>query len=216
MTFPIRSQSRRRGISRRHALGGLAAIVLLPFRAAAQPTLAPTPAQTEGPFYPRSLPADRDADLTQVVGRAGRAQGVILYLSGRVLTREGQPRPGTTIELWQCDARGRYHHVGDMREPRDDNFQGYGTTTTDAAGRYAFKTIRPVAYPGRPPHLHVKVHPADTAALTTQIYIKGDIAGGDAVLRSSPEGTLERLSMVLAPALGRESGALAGTFDFVV
>jgi len=120
------------------------------------------------------------------------------------------------IELWQCDALGRYHHVGDDSGPRDDNFQGYGATTTDSAGRYTFKTIRPVAYPGRPPHLHIKVRPPGAAVLTTQVYIKGDSAAGDAVIAASPTGTLERLSMPLAPAAGREPDALAGTFDFVL
>ncbi len=211
-----RPDPRRTRMSRRHALGALAAIMLSPAGAFAQPALAPTPAQTEGPFYPRTFPADRDADLTRVAGRAGHAQGTPLYFSGRVLTRDGQPRPDAVVELWQCDALGRYHHVGDDSGPRDDDFQGFGATTTDAAGRYAFKTIRPVAYPGRPPHLHIKVRPSGATVLTTQIYIKGDSAAGDVVIGASPKGTLERLSMALSPAAGREPGALAGTFDFVL
>ena len=139
-----------RPAGRRAALHAIAAVALSPLAAAAQPALAPTPAQTEGPFYPRTIPADHDADLTQIAGRDARAQGTTLYLSGHVLARDGRPRADTIVELWQCDALGRYHHVGDDGGTRDDNFQGYGTTTTDAAGRYAFKTIRPVAYPGRP------------------------------------------------------------------
>lgn len=201
---------------RRRALGGIAAIALLPLPLSAQAALAPTPAQTEGPFYPRTMPADRDADLTQVAGRSGRALGTPLYLTGRVLTRDGKPRPGAVVELWQCDALGRYHHVGDDSGPRDDNFQGYGATTADAAGRYAFKTIRPVAYPGRPPHLHIKVRPPGADVLTTQLYVRGDATAGDVVLGSSPRGTIEQLSLALAPAAGREPGALAANFDFVV
>ena len=79
-------------------------------------------------------------------------------------------------------AAAGYHHAGANGAPRDDDFQGYGAATTDAAGRYAFKTIRPVAYPGRPPHLHVSCAAGRPPALTTQIYVKGDAAVGDVVL----------------------------------
>lgn len=203
---------------RRLALQRLSVLALsVAGRAAAQPVaLAPTPGQPEGPFYPKTLPADRDADLTQVAGRSGKAQGTILYFSGRVLSRDGRPVADAAIELWQCDAYGRYHHAGDDGAPRDDNFQGYGVATTDAQGRYAFKTIRPVPYGGRPPHLHVKLRAPAARLLTTQIYIAGDARGDDIVLSASPSGTVARLTMTLAPVAGREPGALAGTFDFVV
>ena len=142
---------------------------------------SPTPSQPEGPFYPKTFPADRDSDLTQVLGRAARAQGTPLYLSGRVLARDGRPLGNATVELWQCDVHGRYHHAGDDGVPRDDNFQGYGVATTDAEGRYAFKTIRPVPYGGRPPHLHLRVRAGGGSVLTTQIYIAGDALAGDSV-----------------------------------
>lgn len=180
------------------------------------PPLSPTPAQTEGPFYPRTLPADRDADLVQVAGRPGRAQGTVLYFDGRVLTRDGRPAAGARVELWQADRFGHYHHAGDEGTPRDDNFQGYGVVVADADGRFAFRTIRPVAYGGRPPHLHLKVSAAGLPPLTTQIYITGDRTDGDFVLAQSPAGTVSRLSMTLAPVDGREPGALAGRFDIVL
>jgi protocatechuate 3,4-dioxygenase beta subunit len=179
-------------------------------------TLAPTPAQTEGPFYPTRIPADHDADLTQVAGHPLPAQGTRLYLAGRVLAVDGTPRAGATVELWQCDAFGRYHHAGDDGRPRDEGFQGYGATVTDAAGRYAFKTIRPAGYSGRVPHLHVKVRTLDGATLTTQIYVKGDAIRGDPVLASTPATTYERLAMELVKASEREPGALAGEFDIVL
>jgi protocatechuate 3,4-dioxygenase beta subunit len=122
------------------------------------------------------------------------------------------------VELWQCDIYGRYHHAGDEGVPRDDNFQGYGVVITDREGRYAFKTIRPVAYSGRPPHIHVRVRLGHGPQLTTQIYIAGDAIDGDSVLASSPKGTIALLSMSLAaPAAGSRGGrTLAGTFDFVL
>src|SRR5688500_10829248 len=83
-------------------------------RAQAQPraALPPTPADAEGPFYPTRIPADADADLTRVAGNAGRAQGTPLQVSGRVRDTNGSPLAGTKVELWQCDSRGLYHHVG--------------------------------------------------------------------------------------------------------
>jgi protocatechuate 3,4-dioxygenase beta subunit len=152
----------------------------------------------------------------QVTGRALRAEGTVLYFDGRVLTRAGRPVGGARVELWQADRFGRYHHAGDEGMPRDENFQGYGIATADADGRFAFKTIRPVAYGGRPPHLHLKVSAAGRPSLTTQIYITGDRTDGDFVLAQSPSGTLARLSMTLAPVDGREPGALAGHFDILL
>ena len=102
-------------IPRRRIVSMIGVAMLSPLAAtpALAEELAPTPRSTEGPFYPRSLPADSDADLTRVAGRAGRAMGTPLELSGRVLDRSGKPRFGARVEIWQCDASGRYHHVGD-------------------------------------------------------------------------------------------------------
>ncbi|MBK7794638.1 MAG: intradiol ring-cleavage dioxygenase [Betaproteobacteria bacterium] len=177
---------------------------------------APTPAQTEGPFYPRVLPADRDADLTQVVGRRGSARGTRLYLAGRVLGVDGAPAQRVAVELWQCDVHGRYHHAGDEGLPRDDDFQGFGISVTDADGRFAFKTIRPVPYGGRPPHLHFRITRGGKTALTTQLYVAGEASDRDAVIAASPSGTLARLSIRLAPAPEREPGALEAHYDFVL
>jgi protocatechuate 3,4-dioxygenase, beta subunit len=196
--------------------GAVLAAVSVSVSVHAQRPLPPTPAQTEGPFYPRTLPADHDADLTQVAGHPVPAEGTRLYLTGRVLARDGRPQAGATVELWQCDVYGRYHHVGEPGSPRDDGFQGYGATVTDAQGRYAFKTIRPVGYSGRVPHLHLKVRTAAGVGLTTQGYIEGDRTDGDPVLASSTEGTRELLTVAIAPAAGREPGAIAGTFDLVL
>jgi protocatechuate 3,4-dioxygenase beta subunit len=201
-------------------LCALLATALLPVgRAGSQPTApvrSPTPSQPEGPFYPKTFPADRDSDLTQVLGRAAKARGTPLYLSGRAFARDGGPLGNATVELWQCDAYGRYHHAGDDGVPRDDNFQGYGVATTDAEGRYAFKTIRPVPYGGRPPHMHLRVRSSGGSVLTTQIYIAGDALAGDSVLSGASSSTIRQLTMALAPVTGREPGAISGTFDLVL
>ena len=147
-----------------------------------------TPAMTEGPFYPlaKDLPLDQDNDLTRLDGKSGVAAGVLLDLSGRVLDEKDRPQANALVEIWQCNAGGRYHHGRDnSNAPLDPFFQGFGKFVTDAEGRYRFRTIRPVAYPGRVPHIHVKVKSRDFGELTTQIFVAGEAGNErDFVLRS--------------------------------
>ena len=161
-------------LQRRRVLSWIGASALAPL--AATPALAedraPTPRLTEGPFYPTSFPRDTDADLTRIEGRASAAKGTILDVSGRVLDRSGAPRAGARVEIWQCDAQGEYHHVGGR--DGDPDFQGFGAVLTDADGRYAFRTIRPVPYPGRTPHIHFNVLEGGKRRLTSQMFIEGE------------------------------------------
>ena len=96
---------------RRISMGAIACV--LSVAAGGRGLLDRTPGETPGPFYPRELPLDDDSDLTQVVGRAGRALGKIGDLDGRLLDINGEPVPYTRIEIWQCDANRRYHHPWD-------------------------------------------------------------------------------------------------------
>ena len=162
---------RRRGLLQ--AAASSLALGVLPARAA----LAPTPRQTVGPFYPQQLPLDHDNDLVRIRGRANAALGEVSHLSGRVLDMQGQPLAHTRVEIWQCDAQGFYHHADDRgRAARDGGFQGFGQTLTDVQGRYRFRTIKPVPYPGRTPHIHAQVVPASGRPFATQIYIRGHAA----------------------------------------
>ncbi len=134
-----------------------------------------TPSAAEGPFYPRPSMrhADTDNDLVRLAGGATQAGGEVVYLQGRVFNAAGAPQPGLRIEIWQCDVNGRYSHPGDrQRNLRDTGFQGFGHHITDASGRYRFRTIKPVPYPGRTPHIHVKVLRGESLLLTTQFYLK--------------------------------------------
>jgi protocatechuate 3,4-dioxygenase beta subunit len=181
--------------------------------------LAATPAQTEGPFYPTAFPADSDNDLVQVRGQAARAMGTVLHLQGRVLDASGKP-VGALVEIWQCDAQGVYDHPGQPgRERRDRAFQGYGKVMTDAQSTYRFRTLKPVAYPGRTPHIHLKVAAADGRQLTTQFYLAGDpLNERDFVYREAARDPRrrERIDMRLEPANGLEAGAFATTMDIVI
>jgi protocatechuate 3,4-dioxygenase, beta subunit len=209
-------------IPRRRVLEGVAACAagLSVWGRARAASLPPTPPQTAGPFYPLALPADSDNDLVQVVGRTGTAKGTVTYVTGRILDPEGQPVRGARIEIWQCDANGRYHYVRDERadRPLDENFQGYGQTTTDQAGGYRFRTIRPVPYPGRTPHIHVAVSGAGLSRFVTQMYVAGEPGNErDGVLMNVRDPAARaRLIVPLQPVPGAEPNALAGTFDIVL
>jgi len=203
-------------INRRRLLAALTGLLV------ATPTLAgkrllATPAQSTGPFYPLELPLDDDNDLTQVAGRSGVAAGKLTELTGRVLDLNGRAIAGARIEIWQCDANGRYRHPGDRgRARRDDNFQGYGHTITDASGRYRFRTIRPVPYPGRTPHIHMAVLAPQLPPLVTQLYVQGEPRNtGDFLFKRVPAELrhLVQAEFVAADMAGVE---LRASFDLVL
>jgi protocatechuate 3,4-dioxygenase beta subunit len=160
-----------------------------------------------------------DNDLVRVQGRAAEAMGQVTHVAGRVLNRRGEPVRGATLEIWQCDANGIYNHP---RQPdlqrRDAAFQGYGRTLAAADGRYSFRTIRPVVYPGRTPHIHFKVHAPGAGRLTTQMYVAGERQNAtDGLLNSIRDRTARESVIVrLDPADAIEPGALSGTFDIVL
>ena len=208
-------------LSRRGLLAGASAGAgLLRLSSAFAADAVPTPNQTEGPFYPTGFPADMDNDLVQVRGQQVRAMGEVLHLQGRVIGVDGRPLAGTLVEIWQCDAQGLYDHPRQSgRDRRDAAFQGYGRMMADAEGRYRFRTLKPVAYPGRTPHIHLKAAAGDGRLLTSQFYIAGDPQNErDGVFRAAirQPGQRERIEMKLAPAPGVEAGALATEMDIVI
>ena len=167
-------------LQRRHFLSGAAGTLLAPL-AVAQTTsgaMRVSPSQTLGPFYPRNAaerPTETDADLLRVEGNRVLTKGVPIYLIGRVFDRRGQLLPNATVEIWQCDANAVYHHpAGGAETERDLNFQGYGVARTDVTGAFHFRTIKPIAYPGRTPHIHVRVQPATGSPFATQLYLRDD------------------------------------------
>lgn len=122
--------------------------------------LTRTPKQTEGPFYPDKLPLDTDNDLLIINDTITPSVGEVTHLTGRVLDAKGDPIRNALVEIWQCDANGVYLHTRDStpkKEKQDKHFQGFGRFMTGSTGDYYFRTIKPVPYPGRTPHIHVKV-----------------------------------------------------------
>lgn len=188
----------------------------LPVSGRAQERL-PTPSQGLGPFYPYGPEVERDADLVTVKGGTGVAKGDITLVSGRVLDARGRPVGGVQVEIWQCNAFGRYHHPRDGRNvPLDPNFQGYGIVTTGADGAYRFRTIKPVPYPGRAPHIHFRIAGRDVPYLVTQMYVAGHPQNdGDFLLSSVVDGKArDSLLVRFEPVAG--GSELAARFDITL
>jgi len=151
--------------------------------AVAHPALAEdlTPSATEGPFYPTPAMrrADVDNDLVKIIGQVREAGGEVMMLNGLVTDQDGAPLADHRVEIWQCDMNGKYLHSGDRQELEfDAAFQGFGHDITGPDGSYQFRTIKPVTYPGRTPHIHVKVFNGSEELLTTQFYLDGHPANG--------------------------------------
>jgi protocatechuate 3,4-dioxygenase, beta subunit len=193
-----------------------AALVFAPalwLGARAQPAAArrSTPAQTEGPFYPVEFPKDTDYDLLHN-GNLNYPEGQGAWLEGSVTDPAGKPVGGAQVEIWQCDGAGHYHHAGDGGKA-DKRFQGFGRVTVGADGSYRFRTIKPVAYSGRTPHIHVKVKLGRRDLLTTQLYVADDPGNArDFLWRSLSTADRELLTMPFAPG----PDGLRASFPLVV
>jgi protocatechuate 3,4-dioxygenase beta subunit len=212
--------------TRRRFLGGIgvgavgaaaAAFYLKPGVYADQ--LVRTPRQTEGPFYPDPLPLDTDNDLVVVNDALTPATGIITHLGGRILDSRGAPVKNAVVEIWQVDSRGAYLHSGsDNGERRDANFQGFGRFETGSTGEYRFRTIKPVAYPGRTPHIHFAVKLKGHDKFTTQCYVKGEARNErDGVLGGIRDARArESVIVPFSPVAGSKLGELAARFDIVL
>jgi protocatechuate 3,4-dioxygenase beta subunit len=213
---PIEPFLTRRGLLRGGiALGAMA--LTAPRLLAAE--LTRTPPLTEGPFYPDRLPLDQDNDLLIVHGNTTQAAGEVTHLSGRVLSRSGEPIRNAVVEIWQVDHRGVYLNTADSgHRQRDTNFQGFGRFETGSTGEYRFRTIKPVPYTGRTPHIHVKVKKGGRELLTTQIFVNGDPQNrSDMVLGGLRDPFDRELVLVdFKPMLGSKQSALSARFDIIV
>lgn len=141
---------------------------------------------TDGPYYPpqpwRARWSDWDADLTRVAdgGSVRVARGEHLALALVVADTHGRLVDGAGVEIWQCDVLQHYRHPDVAREDSanpptfDPGFQGFGAARSNGRGELAFRTIRPVAYPGRTPHIHVKLKHPSFGEWTSQLFLAGD------------------------------------------
>jgi protocatechuate 3,4-dioxygenase, beta subunit len=208
-TPPSTVQYQRRAIA-----AALVAAPALWLGARAQPLPArrATPGQTEGPFYPVELPKDSDYDLLHN-GALTYSRGQPSWVEGAVTDLQGKPVAGAQVEIWQCDEAGHYHHPGDGGRA-DKAFQGFGKVVVGSDGQYRFRTIRPVAYGGRAPHIHVKVKLAARELLTTQLYVQGDPGNERDFLWRNLRGDADRAALTVAFSPGPDG--LRAQFPLVV
>ena len=191
-------------------------------------SLDATLTELTGPVFTATDLGPGDADLILNHARPGQAAlGERIILHGRVLDEAGRPVPGTLVEVWQANAAGRYrHHRDGYRAPLDPDFGGCGRCLTGLDGAYAFRTVRPGAYPWpnggndwRPAHVHFSLFGRCFGQrLVTQMYFEGDpliarcpIAQGI----PDPEG-VELLTARLDMAAAVPFDCLAWRFDIVL
>jgi protocatechuate 3,4-dioxygenase beta subunit len=181
-----------------------------------------TPRVDMGPFYPMLKPLDKDADLSRIAGSKTRAAGKIVHVTGRIVNEKGEPVRGAKIEIWQANAEGRYSHPADPNTaPIDPNFQGYAVITTDAEGRYRFKTVKPGAYPAtadwlRPPHIHLDVS-GKTDRLVTQMFFPDEpLNAKDRILLDLGSGKESAVAKLMTPTKEIEADAMLLNWDIVL
>jgi len=163
-------------MNRRTFLCGFGAAAGMIYWPTLSASIAVTPSEMAGPFYPVVYPKDRDFDLTQVGAGKGRALGEVITLQGVVNDTKGVTIEDAMVELWQANAAGRYRHPSDKSSaPLDANFQGWAVVQSGAEGGFKFKTVMPGSYQAnplwtRPPHIHFKISKPGYQELVSQMY----------------------------------------------
>lgn len=187
-----------------------------------------TVSEITGPVFAASDIEQGDADLLSNYARPGHSPvGERIIVHGRVLDENARPVPGALIEIWQANAGGRYRHRNDRYlAPIDPDFGGCGRAITDAQGNYAFRTIKPGAYPWRnwantwrPAHIHFSLFGSGfTQRLITQMYFEGDpLIATCPIAQAVPDpAAVERLIAPLDLNAAVPFDALAYRFDIVL
>jgi protocatechuate 3,4-dioxygenase, beta subunit len=182
---------------------------------------APGPSELSGPRVSSRLKTTA-ADLA---GRgARRALGQLIDVRARVVDEDGAPVAGAMVEVWHCNAAGKYIHPNDSNDaPQDPNFYGAARLLADAAGQIELRTIKPGAYPvpdtdgwWRPPHIHFSVWGRVwLSRLVTQMFFPGEpLNERDYILNAVRDpGARNRC---IARFLPKAGSALLYEYDLVV
>ncbi|KOG34277.1 dioxygenase family protein [Streptomyces resistomycificus] len=169
-----------------------------------------------GPFHMTESPVRALGADIDLVG-----DGEPCVVSGRVLSRDGTPLPGATLDVWQANAEGYY----DVQQPQvQPPGNGRGLFTADDEGRFRFRTCVPSPYPiptdgpvgdllratgrhpYRPAHIHFIASAEGHAPVTTHIFVAGsDHLDSDAVF-AVKESLVKDFSETDDPSLAREFG----------
>lgn len=191
-------------------------------------SLPATHSEETGPVFGHDILGSLDNDLIRNFSKDGRdaiGQRIIVY--GRVLDENARPVRGALLEFWQANAGGRYrHHKEGYVAALDPNFGGCGRCITDEDGAYAFRTIKPGAYPWpngvndwRPAHIHFSVFgEAFAQRLITQMYFEGDpMIWQCPIVKTIPDkAAIEQLVAALDRHATTPMDSLAYKFDIVL
>ncbi len=183
--------------------------------------------EVTGPVFGHDELGTLDNDLILNYAKAGEPIGERTIIHGRVLDENARPVPGALVEVWQANAGGRYRHRNDTYlAPIDPNFGGCGRMITDADGAYAFRTVKPGAYPfrnhvnsWRPAHIHFSLSgPGFAQRLITQMYFEGDpLIARCPILASIPDpSAVDQLIAPLDLNASIPLDSLAYKFDIVL
>ena len=191
--------------------------------------LVPIPrrlSERTGPVYGHESVGPLDHDLTKNAVRNGEPLGERIVVAGKVMDENERPLPGMLLEVWQCNAAGRYVHAADQHDaPLDPNFLGAGRCVSDAEGNYRFYTLKPAAYPWgnhdnawRPAHIHFSLFgPTLATRLVTQMYFPGDpLLDLDPIFMTVPEASRDRLVSTFSIDVTEPEFALGYVFDIVL
>jgi protocatechuate 3,4-dioxygenase, beta subunit len=189
--------------------------------------LAQTSGEITGPTFGHADLGPLDHDLIANYDHGGEPVGERIIVHGRVTDGNGHPVPGALIEVWQANSGGRYRHVKDTYMAAiDPNFGGCGRCLTGADGSYAFRTVKPGAYPWpnsdtswRPSHIHFSLFgTAFCQRLITQMYFEGDpLIARCPIVNAIPDPeAVARLVAPLDMEASRPFDALAYRFDIVL
>jgi catechol 1,2-dioxygenase len=145
---------------------------------------APTQANNLGPFWRADAP--RCADGDSIV--RSPVPGPALFVTSHVRDAAGAPVAGAEVDIWQSSPAGLYEN----QDPAQADMNLRGVFTTDAGGRFSFRSVLPAGYPvpvsgptgallaaqkrhnWRPAHLHFMIHKPGFKTIASQVYVADD------------------------------------------
>lgn len=169
---------------------------------------SPTESDIEGPYYLPNAPFRTHLASPEEEGERIVIRGRVLHPDCTIPVRDA------LVEVWQTDARGRYHG-------REEGFLLRGRMKTDDSGYYEFSSVKPGRYRlmtgYRPAHIHFKVSHPDHETVITQLYFKDDpyLWPHDACHRACKSNDPHRI-IALKRIQREERKSLVGTFNIIL
>lgn len=126
----------------------------------------PTPANVQGPYWLNLALLRRD--ITEGL------QGLPLQIYLQIIDGNTcNPLAGATADLWQDSPLGKYSGFASQGTAGLTWLRG--VQVANANGIVRFDSVFPGWYPGRTPHLHLKINPNAASELTTQLFFADNV-----------------------------------------